>query len=123
MPKFPTLLAYDDACHLKRFCNRRQTTAIGKFFANTVSMVVDKLHFSNHTDSWCKANVNPHKVKAFDDLNTEACEQTFKYVARFCFATKHMTYGDYNIFHFTMAEMFNNDKIILASCNNKKMKK
>jgi len=26
-----------------------------------MEMVVDKFHFRNHVDGWCKANCNPHK--------------------------------------------------------------
>ena len=77
MPHFPKLFAYDDACHLKRFVNKETSTEVGKLFAS-LTMVVDKLHFKNHVDRWCKQNVNPHKVKEFDNLNTEACEQTWK---------------------------------------------
>lgn len=68
---------YDDACHLKRFVNSRQKTAAGKFLAS-LTMVVDKMHFKNHVDKWCKQNVNQHKVPEFYNLNIEACEKTSK---------------------------------------------
>ncbi|CAC5359321.1 unnamed protein product [Mytilus coruscus] len=83
---FPMLLAYDDACHLKRFVNRRQNTISGKFLA-TLIMVVYKMHFKNHVDKWCKQNLNPHKVAAFNSLNTEAYEQTFNYISKLKHAT------------------------------------
>ena len=111
MINFPKLLAYDDACHLKRFVNSRQKTLAGKFLASII-MVVDKMHFKNHIDKWCRQNVNPHKVAAFNNLNTEACEQPFKFVSKFKYATKHMTHGSYNHFHFTMCYIYNGDKIV-----------
>ena len=115
---FPKLLAYDDACHLKRFVNNRQSTVAAKFLASII-MVVDKMHFKNHVDKWCKQNVNPNKVKEFDNLNTEACEQTFKFVSKFKHATKHMTYAHYNLFHLTICNIFNEDKLVK---NEKKIK-
>ena len=114
MIKFPDLWAYDDACHLKRFVNKRQTTLLGKKFADLV-MVVDKMHFANHKDPWCRKNVNPHLVEAFNSLNTEAYEQTFRHVTRYKFATKHMSFGMYNLFHLTMADIYNHDKLILSN--------
>jgi hypothetical protein len=108
---FPKLLAYDDACHLKRFVNSRQKTISGKFIAS-LKMVVDKMHFKNHVDKWCRQNVNPHKVPEFNNLNTEACEQTFKYVSKFKHATKHMNFASYGLFHLTMCNIFNEDKLV-----------
>lgn len=116
---FPKLFAYDDACHLKRLVNSRQKTAAGKFLAS-LTMVVDKMNFKNHVDKWCKQNVNPHKVPEFCNLNTEACEQTFKFVPKFKHATKHMTYASYGLFHLTMCNMYNEDKIIK---NNKRLRR
>ena len=111
MVKFPSLFAHDDACHLKKFVNKRQTSTIGKFLAS-IKMVVDKMHFPNHIDKWCRANVNPYQLPEFDNLNTEVCEQTFKCVSRFKYSSKHMRFGSYNMFHLTMADMFNNDKLV-----------
>jgi len=40
---------------------------------------VDKFHFlENHKGAWCDAMVNPYKVSALDDVNTEVCEQSFR---------------------------------------------
>ena len=118
---FVGLLAYDDACHLKRFIDRRSTTPLGKALAQ-LKIVVDKMHFRNHTDPWCKKNVNPYKCPDFVGINTEACEQTFRYVARFKYATKHMSKGMYNLFHFTMADTYNMDKLVLSNIKRKPKK-
>lgn len=87
---FPHLLAYDDACHLKKIIMnpiRTEKTEYSKFLT-TLRIVVDKMHFANHVDKWCRRK----------DINTEACEQTFEFVAKFKFATNHMSCGKYNLF-------------------------
>ena len=104
------MLAYDDACHLKRFIDRRQTSKVGKFLAS-IKIAVDRMHFKNHVDKWCRKNLDPDKIVEFKKLNTEACEQTFIFVARYRYATKHMGQGMYHLFHYTIADMFNHDKL------------
>ena len=59
---YPERTIYDDACHLKKCCMipvRKEVTAASKRLGK-IDMVVDKLHFRNHVDRWCKANCNPH---------------------------------------------------------------
>ena len=111
---FPNLLAYDDACHLKKFISnpvRANTTEYAEFFA-ALRIVVDKMHFVNHVDKWCRSNVNPYTDELFKNINTEACEQTFQFIAKFKYATKHMSYGKYNLFMLKVSDMFNSDRII-----------
>jgi hypothetical protein len=118
---FPKLLAYDDACHLKKFIVnpvRSGKSVYAKFLSNLI-IVVDKMHFANHVDKWCRRNVNPYTNDLFKNINTEACEQTFQFVSKFKFATKHMSYGKYNLFMTKIAEMYNNDRLIR---NRKRMK-
>lgn len=119
MDSFPKLLAYDDACHLKRFMNKRMDTPIGKLLGS-LTVVVDKFHFKNHVDKWCRANVNPYKVPDFQNLNTEVCEETFRHVARYRHITKHMSYGSFHLFHMTLADIYNNDKLVLSKKRNQK---
>ena len=60
---FLECICYDDACHLKRYaCNpvRKDETATSKRISN-LEFLVDKFHFKNHVDSWCKKNCNPYK--------------------------------------------------------------
>ena len=120
MNDYPNLLAYDDACHLKRFVNRRSCTPIGNVIAS-LTIVVDKFHFKNHVDKWCRANVNPYKVPAFQNLNTEVCEEAFRHVARYRHITKHMSYGSFHLFHFTLADIYNSDKLVLSKKRTKKI--
>ena len=114
MVNFPKLLAYDDACHLQKFvCNpvRCDKTSVAKFIAALI-IVVDKMHFCNHVDKWCRRNVNPYTNDAFKDVNTEACEQTFHFISKYKYATKHMSYGRYNIFMLYLSSMYNEDRLI-----------
>ncbi|CAH3141983.1 unnamed protein product [Porites evermanni] len=102
-------ICYDDACHLKKYANnpaRNSLTATTRTMAG-MEMVVDKFHFPNHVDRWCKTNCNPYNTKCFNclsnencltpflfdffrDVNTEVCEQLFSWLSRFSIITKHM---------------------------------
>ena len=66
-------ICYDDGCHLKRYADkqqRRDLTATSKLLHN-MSIVVDKMHMTGHTDAWCKDNCDP---KLYPDLK-EVCMQ------------------------------------------------
>lgn len=55
-------VVYDDACHLKKYAAnpiRSQLTETAKKLG-TMSMSVDKFHFKNHVDKWCKVHCNPY---------------------------------------------------------------
>ena len=55
-------ITYDDACHLKKYgCNpvRSQLTLTAVRMCS-MTMVIDKFHFKNHVDKWCKAHCNPY---------------------------------------------------------------
>ena len=114
MDNFPKLLAYDDACHLKRFVNnpvRSNKSDSAKLLAE-IRMVVDKMHFANHVDKWCRRNVNPYTDDLFKDINTEACEQTFHFISKYKYATKHMSYAKYNVFMVYVCNMFNHERLV-----------
>ena len=72
-------LIYDDGCHLKRYAQnpeRSQQTETVKFISN-LNIVIDKMHFKGHVDSWCKTHCNPY---TFDILNNVIFEITWLYV-------------------------------------------
>ena len=53
---------------MKRFVQnpvRKDKSATSKKISN-LEIVIDKMHFSGHTDKWCRENCNPH---AFGELN------------------------------------------------------
>ena len=55
-------VCYDDACHLTIFATnsiRSQLTDVAKCLTD-MEYVVDKFHFKNYTDKWCKSNCNPY---------------------------------------------------------------
>lgn len=55
-----------------------------KRFVMEAQHAVDKFHFvENHKGVWCDAFVNPFKLPALDNVNTEVCEQSFRYVILF----------------------------------------
>lgn len=110
---FPSNLAYDDGCHLYKFVrnvDRASTTKEARQLAD-LNIVVDRMHFRNHVDKWCKLHMNPDKNKEFKDINTEVCEQTFFWLSRFSHAVRHMNYARFNLFMFTICDMFNEGKL------------
>ena len=34
----------------------------------SLNIVIDKLHFKGHTDSWCHSNCNPYDVKELEEV-------------------------------------------------------
>ena len=67
----PERIVYDDACHLKKFCTNPvpcNIISVSKKLAD-LDMVVDKMHFRNHVDRWCKSNCNPYDRQDLDGVN------------------------------------------------------
>ena len=65
-------IVYDDACHLKKYCInpvRKSLTPVAERLGE-MDMVVDKMHFRNHVDSWCKANCNPYDLSDLDGVSS-----------------------------------------------------
>ena len=78
-------LLYDDACHLKKFADnptRANLNSYTRYFAD-LSKHIDNFHFKNHVDPWCHIHCNPKDVRMLDGINTESCEQTFRWVNQF----------------------------------------
>ncbi|CAB3984460.1 Hypothetical predicted protein [Paramuricea clavata] len=64
-------ICYDDACHLLRYAQnpkRLNLTDTSKRIGGT-TIVVDKFHFRNHVDEWCKKHCNPYKCTDLDEVN------------------------------------------------------
>jgi len=60
-----------------------------------VNRVVDKSHFRNHVDAWCKQHCNPHTVPNLG--NTSSCEQRFRWVAGFKHIGRYMNERRFNM--------------------------
>ena len=64
-------VCYDDACHLKKYAQNRMCrniTGTNQKMADT-EMMIDRFHFKNHVDPWCKQPCNPYKS---DDIKVSA---------------------------------------------------
>lgn len=42
-----------------------------------MDMMVDKMHYRNHVDSWCKANCNPYDRSNLDGASSHLLGDTF----------------------------------------------
>ena len=47
---------------------RKDITSTSKKLSE-IDMVVDKLHFRNHVDKWCKENCNPYDRKDLEGVS------------------------------------------------------
>ena len=65
------IICYDDGCHLRKYTRNpiRSQLSVAATKLASLNIVIDKLHFSGHTDAWCHANCNPYDA---DDLK-EVC--------------------------------------------------
>ena len=108
-------LCYDDRCHLKKYAlnpTRKEITPTAARLA-ALNIVVDKMHFKGHTDSWCHDHCNPYNLRELDkvsstllvlvvqhtmscliiiyiQVDTQICEQTFSWMSRYSRITRHM---------------------------------
>ena len=64
-------VCYDDGCHLKKYATNTSRINLTPTAAHIASLniVVDKMHFKGHTDSWCHENCNPYQLKELDEVN------------------------------------------------------
>ena len=64
-------ICYDDACHLKKYAQnpKRHTSEVSKKLSN-LTMSVDRFHFGNHKDRWCKTNCNPYGNVHLQNVST-----------------------------------------------------
>ena len=62
----------DDAYHLKKIATNRirsQLTGVVKYLRD-IEYVVDKFHFKNHTDRWCKLNCIPYNSQFIQKVSS-----------------------------------------------------
>eukprot|EP00732_Lithocolla_globosa_P005613 Lithocolla_globosa_v1_NODE_5903_length_1167_cov_69.378597.p1 type:complete len:180 gc:universal NODE_5903_length_1167_cov_69.378597:690-151(-) len=104
----PLYLLYDDGCHLFHFRERRKhrVEILCQMF-NAVKIAIDRLHFKNHIDAWCKKYMNPNKHKDLDGVNTQSSEQTFSWIKQFKGSVSYMNESHFLLFILRMCHLRN----------------
>ena len=110
-------IVYDDSCHLKKYAMNKkriipempETVALSKatygkkiskkIFNNFPNLAIDRMHFKNHVDPWCKKHCDPNNTPELKDINTEVCEQTFLWLNGFAKILRH---ANRQRFHFIL---------------------
>ena len=72
-------ICYDDGCHLRKF-SRHPTRSVLSEVTKKISeieIVVDRFHYPNHIDDWCKRNCNPNNF-------VELTEVKYSYNVKLC---------------------------------------
>ena len=111
--ELPEYFIYDDACHVKRFVEKRNFSKI----SSRASILfhkkhyIDKLHFLNHKDAWCEKNCNPNKVDDLKNINTVVQEQINYWAGGYKHMLKHMNYYRFNFFLYIIFDVFNTNKL------------
>ena len=81
------ILCYDDGCHLCKYARNtaRSHLTDAATRMSTWNIVIDKMHFAGHTDSWCKANCNSNNLKEIEKVLGIKCNVHFSYVSSIYF--------------------------------------
>ena len=109
----PKVLVYDDACHLKKFCQNRPQSPLCQWILGAFPICCDRFHFPNHTSVWCKANVDPAKVKVdgFSKANTQSAEQAFAWLSRSKHIFRHMNQARFFFLLLRLAHLRNKNLV------------
>lgn len=109
-------LVYDDVCHLDNLIQQIADKHVCLQILAELTPKLDKLHFLNHVRVECrtpKGKFNPYDDPKLIGMNTQICEQSNNWVARFKFAVKHMD-EKAPLFMLRMAQLHN-----LRTCERK----
>ena len=66
----PFAMMIIDGCHLRKYSRnpvRAKLTDVATRMSRW-NIVIDKMHFSGHSDPWCRENCNPNNVKELDKV-------------------------------------------------------
>ena len=99
----PRCLVYDDACHLKRHVDCRMVYPL----LQQEEMKIDRFHFQNHVDSWCRQNMDPSKSIFLKDVNTEVMEQIFAWIKGYVPSLRYMNSFNFRFFLLDMIDRQN----------------
>ncbi len=103
----PRYIVYDDACHLKKFVEKRIDKSERTTVFKDKIFVVDKLHITGHTDHNCRKSCHPDLFPDLKEINTVVVEQINFWVGRYKYMTKHMNYFRFNFFLFILFNQYN----------------
>ncbi len=70
-------------------------------------MKIDRFHFDNHIDPWCRKHMDPATSKYLKNVNTEIMEQVFSWMKGFVPALRYMKSYNYNFFMLDMIDRHN----------------
>jgi hypothetical protein len=108
-------LGYDRACQFHLYlinqCNRGSAGA--KLLLDNVQFLVDLFHCEKHTKSTCMPLENPdcrYHPKLAEEIhgtNTQSCEQGFKRLNKYKYATRKMTENKRNLFFYVVNNEYN----------------
>ena len=101
------VVLYDDACHLKRHVDCR----CDRFYPHLkkCDMRVDRFHFPNHVDPWCKANMDPSKCPLLKGVNSEVMEQLFSWLKGYAPSFRYMNRAPFNFLMLDLLDRHNMD--------------
>ena len=86
-PSTTTSVLYDDGCHLKRAVMKKEATYPLLF---QTEIKIDRFHFRNHIDKWCKENMDPEKSVHLKGVNTVVMEQAFAWLKGYAPSLRYM---------------------------------
>jgi len=119
LPQFNNIdcICYDYACHLMKYAKnkiRKDLTKVSNRMAE-LQYVVDRFHFPNHVDRWCKKMCNPYKCRFIEKVNTEACEQLFSWLSNYSRMTKYMNRDRFLYFILYVLDSHNDVQVTSSS--------
>ena len=108
----PLAIVYDNGCNIKKFISntkniKSKTSRLDDFL--NLPIAVDRFHFNDHVDDWCKINCDPNMFDCLKGLNTSSCEETNFWLSRF----KHMNLPKFAFFIYTILNEYNTAKLFM----------
>ena len=110
-------LGYDRACQLHPYLvnEAKKGSAGAQLLVDDVSFLVDLFHCKKHVKSTCmppddpECRYHPHLARFAEihGINTQSCEQGFKRLNKYKYATRKMTRGKINLFFHIVNNEFN----------------
>lgn len=104
--ELPETIIYDLGCDVKRLVEKHFPKDHG---LNKKRFIIDKFHFTNHTEAYCKKNCDPRECS--EGVNTVVCEQINFWISKYKHIVKHMNSIRYIFFIFIIFDYFNEMKI------------